>query len=190
MGEKKLQASGINDSVLNGTELINLTANLVARLHPQLWLPAHAHTMGGASEDEVAWLQGHNLGDVLEHAAHVKDELACVGALDSGAVEDAADTEVVGVEGVRAGQQQRVQEDGGSDGGEGVPGLAEHPLAASLLELEVTGRDIIAYSVPSEILKGVATGDVLGLATHHQHQLHLIVQLIRQRGLHYVLATP
>ena len=66
---------------------------------------------------------------------------------------------------------------GRADRGEGVEGLAHHPLLARLVELPVACRDVVADGVAGDVLHRPIAGDVPPPLADDDHQLGLVIDL-------------
>lgn len=76
------------------------------------------------------------------------------------------------------------RDDSWTKGRPAVKGLAERPLASSVLELPVSVRHIVANGVSQHIIEGVGLGHICASLANHHNKLTFVVQagsLLRHR---------
>src|SRR6186997_1590501 len=67
------------DRVPQGPEAVDLDLDDVPRPEPDRRGARHADAGGRAGEDQVAWLEGEDLGEVGDHLVDPEDELGSAG---------------------------------------------------------------------------------------------------------------
>src|SRR5579862_5436351 len=83
------------DAVLDLAELFHLTANGLADLDSMILLPRLERQIGRrAQKDEVAWLQGHNEGEILDHLADMPEHVVGARILMQLAVDPGPDAQI------------------------------------------------------------------------------------------------
>ena len=111
-----------------------------------------------AGENNVAGLKGDDAGNVADHLARVKDEVARVRGLARLAVHAALEFEVVGIDLVGGHHV-------GTDGPELIGRFADHPLPAGF-KLKIASGEVVAGRVARYIGQRVCFVYHFGFASH------------------------
>lgn len=106
----------------------------------------------GSGQDDVAGVQGHALGQIIDDGGNIKDHVSGGGFLTGFTIDAAADTEIQ-----RKGQRAFVN-NGWAQRAEGIQGFAFIPLR--MLFLEVSGGDVIGDGVTKNVGFSVRFGDI------------------------------
>ena len=136
-----------------------------------------AYACGGASVEEVARLQGEELGDVGDDLVDLIKHIGGAAFLDGLTVDVEVEVDTLDVEELLLGNPL-------ADGSRAVEALTNGPGLASLRGalLEVTGRKIYAYGQGVIITVGKALRDVLAQATDADDNLRLVIDATQMVG--------
>ena len=136
-----------------------------------------AYASGGTRVEEVARLQGEELGDVGDDLVDLIKHIGGAAFLDGPSVDVEVEMDALDVEELLLGNPL-------ADGSRAVEALTDGPGLTGLRGalLEVTGREIDAYGQGIVITVGKALRDVLAQATDADDNLRLVIDATQMIG--------